>query len=126
MNTIPVHIKQAIATHAQKHPTEEVCGLVLKDGTVLPIENILPEGDINDIEEKTRHNDFQMPDGTLPVMAEKIQAVYHSHWRESSAALLSDIDLRVSRAVSIPYILYHTTFDQWDLFDPNGIHPWTL
>ena len=39
---------------------------------------------------------------------------------------MSPNDIINSRAVGLPYILYHTDFDQWDLFDPKGIHPYPL
>ena len=126
MNSIPIHVKQVIARLGRESPTEEICGLVLKDDRVLIVENVLPAGNINDTESRTKQNDFQMPDATLPSMAEKIQAVFHTHWRETSPALLTDTDIRAARAVGLPYVLYHVEFDQWDLWDPNGLHPWPL
>ncbi|MEO1182407.1 MAG: hypothetical protein AAFX51_16510, partial [Cyanobacteria bacterium J06636_28] len=99
---------------------------VLNDDRVLIVENVLPVGDIEDTESRTKQNDFQMPDDTLPAMTEKIQAIYHTHWRESSPALLTNTDIRAARAVGIPYVLCHVEFDQWDLWDPNGLHPWPL
>lgn len=124
MLTVP--IKQTIAKYARQHPTEEVCGLILKNDTVVAVDNILPEGDINDTEIRSRHNDFLMPSDTLPAMKNEIRAVFHSHWRESSPALLTAEDINVSRILGIPYAIYHVDFDQWDLWDPNGLHPWPL
>ena len=126
MNVIPVKIKQAIAAYANEYPTEEICGLILKDGGVISVLNALPDGDIDDTESRTKRNDFEMPANILPYYGDSIAAIFHSHWRESSPALLTDIDIHAARAVGIPYILYHTEFDQWDLWDPNGLHPWPL
>ena len=126
MNIIPINVKQAIASHARCNINEEVCGLILKTDAIVPIENILPVGDVNDLESITKHNDFRMPDDIIPTMGDKIQAIYHSHWREESPAMLTSADIIQSRAVQIPYIVYHVGFDKWDLWDSNGLHPWPL
>lgn len=121
---IPIAVKQAIF-QLFRHG-EEICGLVLQDDTVIQVENTLPEGDLNDTESLTSRNDFQMPADTLVKHDGKIKAIWHTHWRDSSPARLSGADIRAARAVGLPYIVYHSGFDEWDYWDPNGLHPYPL
>lgn len=53
-------------------------------------------------------------------------AIYHSHHGYEISGELSDIDIANSSECGIPYMSYHTDFDQWDYFDPNGLHPFPL
>lgn len=109
-------IKQRIAAEARRKPEEEVCGVVLVDGTVMPLPN----------EHSNPKTDFQLPANTLPKYGEHLAAIFHSHWEESSPALLTSADVVNARTTNVPSIVYHITFDQWDLFDPKGLHPWPL
>lgn len=114
--SIPLEVKVAIAQHAQSFPTQEVCGVVLMDNSVIQVQNC----------SATPETDFEMPPETLPKHSPDIRFVYHSHWSEDSPALLTPADINNARATKVASIVYHTTFDQWDLFDPNGLHPWPL
>lgn len=113
---LSVEIKQRIAEHARFLPNQEICGVVLNNGLVIPLPN----------EHPTPETDFQLPLDTLPKYQDQLQFIYHSHWEESSPALLTPIDVINARTTGVASVVYHTTFDQWDLFDPNGLHPWPL
>lgn len=113
---LSAEIKQRIAEHARLLPEQEVCGVVLDTGLVIPLPNDHP----------TPETDFQLPFDTLPKYRERIKFVYHSHWEESSPALLTPADIINARATGVASVVYHTAFDQWDLFDPKGLHPWPL
>ena len=116
MNTISIPEKQFIVSHANEYPDQEVCGLILNNNEYLRIDNLA----------KDPTKDFLMPDFILPKYNGRIKAIYHSHWDESTASLLSRFDIINSRKQQIPYILYHTAFQEWDLWSPNGLHPWPL
>lgn len=116
MTVLTPTTKQRIAAEARLKPKEEVCGVILTDGTVMPLPN----------EHPTPETDFQLPANAIPKYGEYLAAVFHSHWEESSPALLTPADVVNARATGVTSIVYHTTFDQWDLFDPNGLHPWPL
>ena len=116
---LSVGLKQKIAEHAQLSPEQEVCGVIVEDDygyQTIPLPN----------EHSTPATDFQLPIDTLPKYGDRLRAIYHSHWEESSPALLTPADIINARATGVASIVYHTTFDQWDLFDPNGLHPWPL
>ncbi|MEM8610389.1 MAG: Mov34/MPN/PAD-1 family protein [Cyanobacteria bacterium P01_H01_bin.105] len=120
-NLLSVEIKQKIAEHARLNPEREICGVVVMDEIddsvqVIPLPNTHP----------TPETDFRLPANTIPKYGDRLQAIYHSHWEESSPALLTPADVINARATGVASIVYHTTFDQWDLFDPNGLHPWPL
>lgn len=64
-----------------------------------------------------------------------IVAVWHSHCLDSSEGRLSWDDNQEFGVVSditqaklqrLPYILYHTGFDQWDMYDPYGLDLYPL
>ena len=99
--TIPVAVKSAIAQYAHSKPNEEVCGLVLSDDSVVPLENTADSKD-----------DFRLPADTLPKYSDRIQYIFHSHYQEDSPALLTPADISGSRRCGKPYLLYHTLFDQ--------------
>lgn len=64
-----------------------------------------------------------------------IVAVWHTHCLDSSEGRLSwddnlefgiVSDITQSKLHRIPYILYHTGFDQWDMYDPYGLDLYPL
>lgn len=64
-----------------------------------------------------------------------IAAVWHSHCLYSSPGMLSHQDNVASGVVSdvtqaklqrLPYIVYHTLFDEWDMYDPCSINIYPL
>ena len=113
---LSIKVKQEIAEHARTLPSQEVCGVVLNGEIVISLPN----------EHPTPETDFQLPSNTLPKYSGQLLCIYHSHWEESSPALLTPADVINARATGVASVVYHTTFDQWDLFDPNGLHPWPL
>lgn len=116
MNKLTAQVKQDIAKHARSIQEQEVCGVVLDDGEVISLPN----------EHATPKTDFQLPLNTLPKYSDRLQFVYHSHWEESSPALLTSADVINARATAVASVVYHTSFDQWDMFDPDWLHPWPL
>lgn len=118
--------KQEIAKHAHELPNQEVCGLILKDGSVVRSPNKLPDkSDVPDSAPNKQDNFAIDPDVWIRNAA-MVDGIYHSHCSESHPAYLSSEDIRNSRDRKIAYALYHTQFDQWDLFDPRGLHPYPL
>lgn len=64
-----------------------------------------------------------------------IAAVWHTHCLDSSPGLLTYEDDPVNGVTSdisqaklqrLPYILYHTGFDEWDMYDPYSINLYPL
>jgi cell wall-associated NlpC family hydrolase len=110
-------IKKDIADSIRQGPEdEEVCGVVLSDGQVVSLAN----------EHATPATDFQLPVDTLPKYGDELKYIFHSHWENSSPALLTPADIINARATGVASVVYHRGFDQWDLFDPNGLYPWPL
>jgi len=94
----------------------EACGVVLSDGEVLDMNNVSPD---------PQHN-FIIENSEIEPVRDRVAAIYHSHCLQSQPAMLSQVDIANSKAAKLPYILYHTIFDRWDYYDPNGIHPYPL
>ena len=97
---------------------EEACGLVLKTGNVVQCFN----------ESENKADGFAISPGKYGIEKSAIAAVWHSHWRDSDPAYLSFGDLEASRGFGMspdrfPYLLYHTTFDEWDYYDPSLPNP---
>jgi hypothetical protein len=123
-------IKQTIAQYAHSEPDEEVCGLVLKSGEVVPSQNLA-----ND---RTTH--FILDDycSLLALSAKSdVAAVYHSHCLDDQPRIMQYSgqdedenwqygDIYHSQRSRLPYILYHTVEESWDYYDPNGLHPFPL
>jgi proteasome lid subunit RPN8/RPN11 len=107
----------AIALHADSHVAEEVCGYVLNNDEVMCCENVA--------ENKAEHFLID-PDVHDRAIAAGVKAIYHSHWSEYTDAFLSPNDINMSRAGKIPYLLYHTAFQEWDYYDPNDVYPYPL
>lgn len=104
-------IRKAIAT-----PNREICGVILSSGEVLPMNNASP----------TPSDNFIIESSEFDLIADSAVAIYHSHCLESQPAILSREDIANSKALKLPYILYHTVFGQWDYYDPSDIYPYPL
>lgn len=64
-----------------------------------------------------------------------IAAVWHTHCLDSSAGMLTfedkpevgvTSDITQSKLQRLPYVLYHTKFDEWDMYDPCSINLFPL
>lgn len=104
----------AIVAHAKEFPTEEVCGVVVGGKTFRML---------NTATDKKNH--FQID---LSAIALRPNTIYHSHWADSQPGELSLDDIEMCRwcADKIPYLLYHTVFDEWDYYDPTSPNPFPL
>lgn len=104
-------IKEQIRIHALSRPNEEVCGIIV-DGQAIALPNIAPD----------RSNDFAC------VIDRKADAIYHSHCSDMMAGELSleDIERCKSQRDKLPYILYHSVFDVFDLYNPTSPNPFPL
>lgn len=101
--------------YAHSNPTEEVCGVCLKDRTFIPAPNLASE----------RSSSFLFDRKLIDENEGEVLAIFHSHVLESDGSVFSPHDIEVSRTLQIPYLLYGLD-DGWDYFDPMGIHPYPL
>jgi len=126
-NLLTDYIKQQIIAHANQFPEEEVIGLVLKSGEVIPSKNIIETTELEvEGELLNKKTGALIDDELLNDYEFEIAAIYHSHWSDYDPALLSPVDIHQSRVHNIPFILYHSAFKQWDYFDPSYPHPFPL
>ena len=116
---IPEIIKSAIQDLAMTNPMEEVCGYaVLASGLVLPCENVA--------EDKAKTFGID-PETHLETMERHSDAIiYHSHVTDAVPAILSEADILASKALNIPYLVYHVDFAEWDYYDPSNLDPYPL
>jgi proteasome lid subunit RPN8/RPN11 len=109
-------VKEAIVRDCMIDVNNERCGFVLKDLSVIPVTNISEKPNDSFIPEQESFDRYE----------DDIIAIYHSHNTEYTPGYLSLRDIEQSRSHQIPYIMYHTTFDVWDMFDADYIHPYPL
>jgi len=109
-------VKDAIIAHAKSLPTEEVCGFVLNDLTVVPVNNIADD----------RTTGFTPDDESWILHQDNVALIYHSHWCDSQAAELSPRDIFQSRFWDTPYAVVHTETERWDAFSHKELHPFPL
>jgi hypothetical protein len=107
-------VKREIASHAKEFPTEEVCGVVV-DGKIIKLPNLAAD----------KENHFQIDLSWLALVPD---ALYHSHWSDSQPGEFSLDDLEMCRGSkdSIPWILCHSAFGEWDYYDPSSPNPFPL
>jgi len=116
---IPEIIKSAIKALAMANPMEEVCGYaVLDSGLVMPCENVAED------KSKAFRIDSETHLETIERYSDAI--IYHSHVTDSVPAILSEADILASKALNIPYLVYHVDFAEWDYYDPSSLDPYPL
>jgi proteasome lid subunit RPN8/RPN11 len=111
-----------IVTHSEICPDSEVCGFLIKraDGEIECIES-----DNTALNPKTGFKiDRQLFDKEGE--SGQVLALYHSHWADWHSAELSVEDIRQSKKLGIPYLLYHPIEKIWDYYDPNSLDPFPL
>lgn len=116
---IPAEVKNQIRKYALDNSNQEVCGYWLpSSNTILKTENVAHDP----------VNSFTIdPDYHLSVVKRFPNAIiFHSHLGESTPAILSQRDIISSKALKMPYLLYHVDFDEWDYFDPNSLDSYPL
>jgi proteasome lid subunit RPN8/RPN11 len=119
--------KPLIISHAEEFPASEVCGLVLKDGTVVRSDNMIEGSGLSeDGVELTTSTGVLLDEDLIIEFEQEIAIVYHTHVLETQEGWLSFADIEQSRFHQIPYLLYHTAFKTWDYFDPDYCHPFPL
>lgn len=110
--------KQEIINHSQQYKEVEVCGLICENGEVVHCEN-LSENPKEEFEISTEY--------FLEInAASRVKAIYHTHWHDDQEGWLSAADIANSKALKLPYVLYHTGFGEWDCYDPNQLYPYPL
>ena len=116
---IPELIKSAIKALALANPTKEICGYaVLDSGFVLPCENVA--------EDKARTFRIDPETHLETIETYPTAIIYHSHVTDAVPSTLSEADILASKALNIPYVVYHVDFDEWDYFDPSSLDPYPL
>lgn len=117
-------VKAAFASFAETYPNQEVCALILKDGTVVESLNTIEGSGITENgEELTVETGAMVGVDLLMEHDGNIGCSFHSHWDEMTPGYLSFIDIQQSQLHDIPALLYHTAFKVWDYYDPNYYHP---
>jgi NlpC/P60 family len=122
-------IKKVIAQYAHTETDEEVCGVVLKSGEVVPSQNLA--------EDPTTGFILDNHCSELIFRGEGIAAVYHSHCLDEQPRIMAYSgmdeegnwqygDIFHSQRSNLPYILYHSIEESWDYYDPNELHPFPL
>jgi proteasome lid subunit RPN8/RPN11 len=115
---IPESVKLDISNRANVDKNE-ICGYWLPGSN-----QIIPATNIADDPVDSFRID---PDFHISVMARFPNAViYPSHRGLQTASHLSYSDLCSSKALKIPYLVYHADFDEWDYFDPAAANPYPL
>lgn len=109
-------IKRQIISQAIAAPDIEICGVILNNGEIVQMNNVAPE---------PQHN-FMIEQMEFDLVRNSVVGIYHSHCLDSQPAILSREDIANSKAVKLPYILYHTDFEEWDYYDPSDIYPYPL
>jgi len=109
-------IKNQITAQAIANPKEEVCGVILANGSIAPCTNTAAD----------KAQEFIIATAEFSAVQSSAVAIYHSHCLESQPAMLSESDIANSKAAKLPYTLYHTIFKQWDYYDPADINPYPL
>lgn len=109
-------IKKQIIEEAIAYPHQEICGVVLNDGNIYPMVN-----HAIDIQ-----NGFSFNPNEFDKIRDSAIAIYHSHCLDSQAGELSSVDIANSKAIKLPYILFHRLFHEWDYYNPNDIYPYPL
>ncbi|MFM6022193.1 MAG: NlpC/P60 family protein [Dolichospermum sp.] len=109
-------IKRQIIQKAIATPDVEVCGVILDNDEIVQMNNCANE---------PKH-EFLINEDEFDLVADSAVGIYHSHCLESQPATLSPKDIANSKARKIPYVLYHTLFEEWDYYDPNNIYPYPL
>lgn len=111
---LPSDAMDMIRALSLENSKEESCGFLLKDGSVIQSANVHSD----------KTNNFRVSETTVSFFdPEGIAAVWHSHIKPSQGSRLSLADIQASRMGRVPYLCYHTVFDEWDYFDPDGVHP---
>jgi proteasome lid subunit RPN8/RPN11 len=115
---------------ADSSPDREVCGLILKSGEVVPLENMAKGGDRSptqgDGEADPRVDNFELDLEVFEVYRDRTACIYHSHVGLEVGAQLSAADIWNAQEQQIPYLVYHTQFKQWDYYDPTALHPFPI
>jgi proteasome lid subunit RPN8/RPN11 len=113
MNT---KVKRTIVELARANPTQEICGLIVRNETsiwVQPCENITRE-------EEGKEGTFEIdPQQYITSSARgKVCGIYHSH--PKGPAAFSEEDLKVAREIELPSHVYSVEVGDWATYIPEG------
>ncbi|NES83318.1 MAG: hypothetical protein F6K10_18975 [Moorea sp. SIO2B7] len=108
------YIKKQIAIAAEEKPDEEVCGVIV-NGKIIKLHNLHSD----------KANHYQIDISKLTTIPD---AVYHSHCHDHQSSHFSIDDIESCKSIpeKIPFVLYHTSFKEWDLYDPISPNPFPL
>jgi len=109
MPILTTFAKEHIRNHALEFPDKEVCGAILKDGTPIRWKNYAAN-------EATGFLTPSFDPGT-------IAAIYHSH-PDGQGDDFSVKDIKASRALGKPFILFYVPTQIFRFYDPNKIEPY--
>ena len=107
-------IKQRIREIVSEAPFEK-CGVVTSS-EILELPNTATD----------KENEFLISESDWEQWQEHAVAVWHSHWRSDQPGHLTEADIKMSRSLKIPYLIYHSEFGTYDYFDPDFPHPFPL
>lgn len=97
-------------------PTFENCGIIDKFGQAIALTNVAVDPTVA----------FTFDKEEWEIIKDDAIAIWHTHCLDTQAGTLSPKDVENSKLQNLPYILYHSIFENWDLFDPNNPHPYPL
>ena len=111
MNWLSVQQKNEIGRLSSVNPSEEVCGFVLDDGSVVRVPNAA----------KDPVNTFEIsPSDYLRAEAAGIKGVWHSHLELDA---FSPLDQQVMAADTLPWAVYCLKTGNFTQADPEGVAP---
>lgn len=100
-------------------PDEEVCGVILEfPDRIKVVQAANMAADIT--------NSFKIDPDFYQTIAPLVKTVWHTHVGDHTPTHLSPDDIKQSKALKHPYLVYHHQFQEWDYYDPGYIHPYPL
>ena len=96
--------------HISLNSNIEQCGIVV-NGKVIALNNIHidPENNFTISPKELDKYDW-----------EEIQAVWHTHCKDTQSGYFTYSDIQLSHQSRKPIILHHSIFDVWDYYEPNN------
>lgn len=112
---IPDLIKEQIKT-LSINSTSELCGVIV-NGDVIALNNSHPDPE----------NHFTISANDLSKFNySEIESIWHTHHKDTQPGYFTYTDVELAHQSQKPIVLYHTSFDVWDYYEPNNPDPFPL
>lgn len=107
-------LKETLKKLSKDCPYEYIAAIT-KSGQIVPLRNV--HANIED-NFKFRLSEIKDLD---------VKCIFHTHIKDIHPGTLTSTDIKSSKNCSIPFLLWHTVFDEWDYYDPNDpVNPYPL